>query len=280
MGYHESYGISKSGLDLIHKNPAEYKYFYIDKNVKKSTLAMEFGSAFHMAVLEGDTCNNAYTSDEVGLLAGSRSTKKFKEIIQDIKENQPDTKIIKKEDYDKIMHIKDALMAHRGASELLREGVVESAVRWNWGKVSCKCKPDMRTSKYIIDLKTTVDASTFEKSIRKFRYAEQCAFYQWGCREALGEALQFIFIVIEKEAPFGIRIVKLDDDYIKWGHESIMHDLDIYKTCLENNLWPNYEDEIITIEKPDYLSVKKNVTVSPCITCAINVARTSLGIKT
>ena len=46
--YHSSEGISKSGLDLVMRSPAHYRF--ADK--RESTRAMEIGTALHCAILE------------------------------------------------------------------------------------------------------------------------------------------------------------------------------------------------------------------------------------
>ena len=53
--YHASEGISASGLKLISRSPAHYKY-----SVREETLAMRRGSATHCKVFEPDQFENRY----------------------------------------------------------------------------------------------------------------------------------------------------------------------------------------------------------------------------
>ena len=55
--YHNPTGISKSGLDLLHKCPALYKRRYIDGIEDEPTPAMIIGSAVHSLVLEPDAAD-------------------------------------------------------------------------------------------------------------------------------------------------------------------------------------------------------------------------------
>jgi hypothetical protein len=50
--YHNSAGISKSGLSLLRKTPAHYATRYINGAQEPATKAMVIGSAFHCFTLE------------------------------------------------------------------------------------------------------------------------------------------------------------------------------------------------------------------------------------
>lgn len=254
--YHKSSGISKSGLDLIRKNPMEFKYVYIDGNEKKQTPQMEFGSLVHLAVLEPETFRAEISSDEELLSHGSRLTKAYKKAKEEALKEYPEMKFVRHEDFQKIINVANAVREHTLAGALLTKGEAEKVFRWNYEGIECKCKVDyIRSDNRIIDLKTTNDASNFESSILKFRYHVQAAFYRWGIIENQDRECEMIFIVVETSEPFGIRICTLENDYIHYGLQEAMEDLHDYKRFMERRHFPNYSE---TIEKIEYPKWRKN----------------------
>lgn len=61
--YHQGPGISKSGLDLVSKSPAHFRAARIAaaNEERKSTASQEFGTAFHMLILEPALFVKTYT---------------------------------------------------------------------------------------------------------------------------------------------------------------------------------------------------------------------------
>ena len=57
--YHAHPAISKSGLDLISRSPAHYRY----RAPKEPSRAMEIGTAIHTALLEPDRYAAEYVID-------------------------------------------------------------------------------------------------------------------------------------------------------------------------------------------------------------------------
>jgi len=81
-----------------------------------------------------------------------------------------------------------------------------------------KCRPDRIKGKYIIDLKTTSDISSFQKSVLKYNYHVQGAFYKDVLEQSTKKKVDgFIFIVVEKKAPYDTGIYILDDEYMEIG---------------------------------------------------------------
>jgi hypothetical protein len=60
----------------------------------------------------------------------------------------------------------------------------------------------------------------------------------------------FVFVAIEKTAPYLVSCLTLDDDAIRRGRASIREDLRTMRECLECNEWPGYPETIQTIGLP------------------------------
>lgn len=58
--YHSGPGISKSGLDLVHRSPMHYNAVVTSANDRTPTPAQEIGTAVHMAILEPEEFAKTY----------------------------------------------------------------------------------------------------------------------------------------------------------------------------------------------------------------------------
>jgi exodeoxyribonuclease VIII len=177
--------------------------------------------------------------------------------------NNGHRKVLKPEEWDQLMNMREAVMAHPIARALLqgRPGVAERSVYWidkETGEL-CRCRPDFwRDDDIVVDLKTTEDASPegFAKSIANWSYDTQAAFYRDGCA-AVGRPLRaFVFLAVEKSArvvegkPLGVALYQLDEAGEELGRAKYRQDLAAYAECKRTNVWPCYSDRLETISLP------------------------------
>ena len=85
--------------------------------------------------------------------------------------------------------------------------------------VKIKCRPDgfVSSSGVVFDIKTTRDASPdgFPREIRAYNYDLQAAFYLRCLRSAGHKAETFIFVCVEKEAPYATCLHVLTERYLQ-----------------------------------------------------------------
>ncbi|MBT3042233.1 MAG: PD-(D/E)XK nuclease-like domain-containing protein [Candidatus Thiodiazotropha sp. (ex Codakia orbicularis)] len=265
--YHGGPGISKSGLDLINQSPLHY--ITNKRHPKPSTPAMVIGSAFHALVLEPDLFEKEYTLPPQGapkrptatqLNAKNPSAAAMKSIAyweqwdaenegKIIIENKTgDDPFWQPGDWDRLHHMRDAILEHPYASILLDpdQGKAEQSVYWidERTKKLCKCRPDFINDAHnvAIDLKSTNDASytEFAKSSAKFRYHVQDPFYRDGLSKIGHPVRAFIFVAVEKQPPWGIGIYKLSPEERRIGRIEYQRNLDIYAECHQADEWPCY----------------------------------------
>jgi exodeoxyribonuclease VIII len=108
----------------------------------------------------------------------------------------------------------------------------------------------MTSNGVVVDLKTTTDASPkgFAKAVWKFRYHVQDAFYTDGIEASTGcRPTDFVFIAVEKTAPFGVGVYRLSEGLREEGRELYLDDVKTWQECMSRNEWPAYSDEIIEI---------------------------------
>lgn len=171
--------------------------------------------------------------------------------------------VLSQEQWDQLHNMREATLAHPAARALLtRQGTAELSVYWKDKEtgVLCRCRPDFWTGNILVDLKSTDDASPdgFKRSIAKFGYDTQDAFYQDGVAAAGKPAQAFVFIAVEKGArvvdgkPLGVGVYMLDEASRAIGRAKYRDALRTYADCTASGVWPCYGDKVETISLPQW----------------------------
>lgn len=158
-----------------------------------------------------------------------------------------------------------AIRRHPIASALFQPGFgkAEQSLYWRDQETGVMCRarpdwlPDPTEGRLIVpDLKTTVkgDLDSLRKSIYKFGYHIQAPWYLSGIR-ALGLAVRpvFVFVFIEKTAPYLITIVQLDHTAMDIGRRQGATARHIFRECTETGRWPAYADDVEVLSLPAYI---------------------------
>ena len=247
--YHASPAISKSGLDKIARSPAHYRA--AKESAAESTEAMIFGSAFHDYILLPEVFQTAYTVLPEDFNGRTKDGKSYLETIKASGQT-----ILKAEWLKDIQGMAAAVAAHPKAAALLTGGHPEVSIFWQDADtgIDCRCRPDyIHSSGIIADLKSTADAgpAAFAKSCANFRYHVQDAFYSEGYYQAAGTWPRgFVFIAVEKTAPYAVACYTLDDVAKEKGRELYQQDLQTLQAAQAANEWPAYSDQIETLTLP------------------------------
>lgn len=260
-------GLSKSSLDRINKSVQHYF-----KARPKSSSAMKLGSAFHCIVLEPEKFPDQYVLEpEI-----NRRTKAGKEEWEAFETENKEKSVLSQNDWDTVHWMRDSVLSNGLACEMLDSnvGLAEGMIMWNDPITGVLMKgifdflnPVQRT---IIDLKSTGDASNdkLEKDLwsTDMRYYVQAAIYQDGIQKVTKESdWDFHFIFVEKNPPFGTRVVRIPEKGIELGRlhyqeniERLIRWLTEAQESLEQNRnMPNvYPETIVELQPPAWLLKK------------------------
>lgn len=208
--YHARPEISSSDVKAVaSKSLAHWK-----GKVWKDSSAFALGSAVHALVLEPEK-NLVIRGPE-----DRRGNKwKIDKLAADI-----DGKILLTEgDYDLAQAIAAPLINHEvvkgfiSQPDFVAEGSFFATDPVT--NVKIKCRPDgfVPSSGVVFDIKTTRDASPdgFPREIRSYNYDLQAAHYLRCLRSAGYDANTFIFVCVEKEAPYAVCLHALTDRYLE-----------------------------------------------------------------
>lgn len=230
--YHADPALGSTSLKtLALKTPAHYQH---DKQHPKFSDAFTLGTAAHSLILEGDTSSIVVVEADNWLTKAAKEAKAA--ALADGK--QP---LLTKE-WAQVQAMRDAVMNHEVASQYFTGHKAEQSVFWEEGGLMLKCRPDAWLPGIIVDLKTTVDANPneFGKTAFNYGYFMSAAHYIDGVKAATGEDVKFIFVNVEKTAPYLVSVTEIDDVALDYGRQILDRAKRIYAECTTNDRWPGY----------------------------------------
>lgn len=252
--YHNGPGISRSTLMEFMKSPLHYNYKVHNREEKKPVdiirkfNPLEFGNALHTFVLEPELFFDKY---EI-LPEIDKRTTAGKALFKEIQERAVGKEFIAQDAFDEIELMRDSIMTNEDARSLIEGALYEKSLYWTdpLTGLLCKVRPDIWHSNMIVDLKTTASASLrdFQRSVYGYGYHVQAAMIHEALKYVRSEIVtNFLYIAIEKEAPYAVAVYQLDEEAIKLGIRQFQDILLGIKKCQENDSWPSYQAAIITI---------------------------------
>ena len=249
--YRLSDGVSKSDLDWIcpPRTPRHYKARKDGLVETPQTPALRVGSLTHRGVLEPDTMAGAFVVKPEGMNLATKEGKAWK-----AEQTAP---IISQEEANQIHGMVRSVWAHPMAKRILHNAKTEQCLfaQDSHGTLR-KARLDALVGGSVIpDLKTSAsaDPQEFERSLGKFRYHVQAAYYIDLCRLVGIDKSDFVFIVVEKEAPYATAVYSLSQEAIDIGRLEYQRDLNKVRECTEKNHWPGFTDEITVIGLPAWM---------------------------
>lgn len=233
-----------SSLERLLQSPAHYLEYTL--NPPEPTKAMELGTAIHCAILEPEIFKTRYTHCEL-----DKRTKAFKEFS----EKNSDKIILSTDEYNTITSAAKAVLSHPVVEKLVTNGKPEQTILWQHSSgLELKARPDFIGDGYLLDIKTTSDASpqAFLKSIINFGYFRQAAHYLDGANACGMKSFKFYFVAVETKAPYAIAIYELDAAALFVGAQNNESAIKRYLECKKTNHYPGYPTAIQPLSLPQW----------------------------
>lgn len=253
--YHRHPAVGRSALSRLLRSPAHYVEYLA--RPPEPTPAMQFGSAFHAALLEPER----YEQDYVVAPRFDRRSKDGRSAAAAWDTANADRIALTSEQRSAIQAMACAVWTHRGAAGLLSVGHAELSGFWRDPDtgIDCKCRPDFAAMEgdtviSLVDVKSCADASAdgFAQATAIFGYDLQAAFYQEGLKRLTGRTIPFYFIAVEKTPPHAVAVYRASETLIEIGRSKARGALQLLQWCRERDQWPGYQPhgEIETFDLP------------------------------
>ena len=212
--------VNCSLLKKVAQSPAHARWSM--ENPMEPSPALVIGDAVHALVLEPHRFAEQYAE----ALDRPKRSKADKEAWEEWYAANPNVTPLKPDEYAQVFAMSNSVLEHETAAELLN-GAGHNELTMVWEDEAsgalCKGRADRVTTfeggTAIVDLKTTVDASPegFAKSVARFGYDMQAAWYTEGANAIEKADRRFLFICVEKTAPYGVTVQELDAQDVALG---------------------------------------------------------------
>jgi PDDEXK-like domain of unknown function (DUF3799) len=184
----------------------------------------------------------------------TKTTKEGKERWQKIQSELGNKETLSSNQYQVLQAMVESFQKHELANQFLENAKIEQSIYWTDPDtgILCKCRPDILRCNLICDLKTAQDGSprSFQYAAFNYGYYIQAAMIQEALIEIKKVKVKdFLFLVIEKSAPYAISIYQLDEPSLEQGRHEFKQLLVHYKRCLDTNDWPAYAIQEISLPR-------------------------------
>ena len=225
--------LSNSAMGALSMSPAHMR-LWLSSSFDSDALRM--GRLVHQAVLEPQEYKAV-------VFAGDRRTKAGKAEYAELIESGAE--IVSASEAAIIQGIVDAVRADSVAEGIISGAKsIEEPCFWTDEEsgAECKGKADIVSPDgFIWDLKTTSKpASEFKYTLNRWDYDRQAAFYMDGFK-----APGFGWIVVEKSAPYGVRVYRASGETISRGRDKYKPLAAVYARCVLMDEWPGYSNKTI-----------------------------------
>lgn len=251
--YHGSGELSRStAWSLINTCPAKVRHDM--NNRKPSSPALVIGSGFHTATLEPEKLDDEFAVKPSEIDGQGPRTKHYKESFELMQKSEPDKQWLAPADYDLILEMAGSALDNPVLRHYMADinKVVEGTGYFEMEGAKCKVRPDLYIpgAGVVIDLKSTQDASNrgFTKSVRQFGYLFQACWYMHALRLLGEKPKQFVFIAVEKTAPYATAAYTIKESDINKQFSNMERACQLWAACQSSGIWPGYSDMVETLD--------------------------------
>ena len=242
--YGEIRAVNWSTLKEMRKSPRHYLHRL--QNPLKDTPRLGLGRGTHTAVFEPDR----FLLDYV-LWDGDRRGKAYTAFC----EQHPAQTILKVEEYETCLAMRDAVRSHPVAGPALTPpGEAEKVLTWTDEEtgIACKARLDWWRVGLLADLKTTadIDRDRFAANAYRMGYHGQMAFYRAGLAANGLDAPPPRIIAVEAAAPHDVAVFGLDDDALYAGELEVRDLLARVAAGRFSGQWPGRYPEEAPLSLP------------------------------
>lgn len=240
-----------SKLKLLAKSPAHFRHGLVEE--REDTDALKLGRGVDLAVFEperfGFLCTVAPDVD--------RRTKAGKEEWAKFCAANDGKEILKADEWADCLALQKAILSDATAKRYVTGGKSQVTLLWEHAlldnySLPLKGRVDFETEDFLVDLKTTRDASPqgFMRQAWNYEYWIQASMYLDGYEAITGKRKKFALVAAEKAAPHVVQVYLVPDALLAMGREEYVRRLAVLASCRIDSRWPGYAEGELTLEVP------------------------------
>lgn len=264
--YHAAAGFSRTQLMHLDKSPYHFWYNVLSGEAEKpkDTPSKVIGNAFHTLLLEPNLFDKEYIIKprleqlpEKVLMkdVGKEQYEQVKQarnearernllLVHEFDANRKNKIIITEAEFAKVSKMVEMVKRHDIVDTLLKDAVYEKSIFWNDPETGIlfKARPDIWSSKMVVDLKTITDVAEYKlkRSALDYGYYLQAGMMYEGCK-VLGKPFDvYTILAVEKELPYAPAPFILDDFALQYGIDQFQKYKDMLAKCIKEKKWDGY----------------------------------------
>jgi hypothetical protein len=245
--------VNFSTMKYMDKSPRHYRHA-VDVGREDNTSLLK-GRAAHTAVFEPDEFGRKYA---VYKATKQRKGKKW----EAFKAAHDGDSILKIDEYEQALLIRDAVRKDEVAGPLLVRGHAEQSITWTdpLTGLRCKARIDWFNELCLADLKgvSTTDARIFGALAARMKYHTQMAWYSDGLMLSHGVRPPVKLIAVEVGKEHDVAVFTLSDEDLFAGTETYQRWLKRIAECRESGVWPGRYTEEQSLSLPKYVFEDEN----------------------
>lgn len=228
--YREYDAVNQSTLKQFARDPEAFRAQELGLEARKTTSAMVYGSQLEEYLFTGEMPFRLIP-DGVLNEKGERRGKAWTEWKTQVEAELPGVELLKADEYaersEGMLRAAQNIRDHSRANALLldnRNVLRHQRVIWTDDETGAVCKAEIdavHLAGRIIDLKTSseIQPSEFNRSIFKFGYHIQAAWYRRAVKEITGDWLPFSIVASKNKPGWGCEVFDLSAEWVELGEE-------------------------------------------------------------
>jgi hypothetical protein len=247
--YHAHPALSVSGAKKLLPPSCPALFHHERTTAKKPRREFDFGHAAHLVVLGA--------GPELHVVGADNYLTKAAKQERDEAHARGAVPLLPAE-FDTVQAMAAAIRRHPRAAELFSDaGIAEQSLFWTDQETGVPCRARLDwLSRRVVDYKTTTDVSpgAISRTVEKFSYHQQAHWYLDAAvyLDLVEEDAEFLFVFQDKNPPYLVTVVELDDTAMRIGRERNRLAREIFRDCTEAGVWPAYSNDIERISLPVY----------------------------
>jgi hypothetical protein len=243
--YHAGPELSSTGARRLLESPARYRWETDHPQAGKE--AFDVGTAVHTKVLGTGAGTIAYPEEHL-TPSGSVSSKAA--TVAWAAEKRAEGFVpISPDQADQVNGMAEAVLKHPTGRRLFeQDGNAEASLFATDPDTGIRMRARFDYLAPIgVDLKSTsglASPSGFAKSAASYGYDVQQGHYETVDQIITGTLRPFVFVVVEKAAPYLVGVHQLDKDFTDIGRGKARRARELYATCTDTGVWPGYPTDI------------------------------------
>lgn len=267
--YHDDYeSVAKTMLNLFCDSPLEYYHTYVTRQMPRRAVGKPAiaGQVLHAMCLEDKLLSDLvlpYPSSVLksnGDLNGKSASA--------LRDDHPGVTFLKQSECDEIRAVVDGVFKHPELGKLLasatdRERRIDATIEG----IKCKCKPDIlcdlgdRVVIYDLKFSECVDADSWRRACKRFRYWLQDSHYSACVEAAFGKPVLFRFCLIEVKFPFRVQWKYFDPASRETSRDVHRQKLIELGVCHETGDWSDRWESTCVLQPWDLSDTEREVEV-------------------